>query len=104
MSHAIASESPAPAAGPRTIAMVGLGHLRAASATSSMRLRSAWAFSSIVWAAQPRCLGHGLDVAAPRRKAAPGAGSGPRRPTAGSSARARQSLQQGVEHRARTWR
>ena len=47
MSHAIARESPAPAAGPRTIAMVGLG-ISCSQRDVSMRERSAWAFSSIV--------------------------------------------------------
>ncbi len=47
MSQAIASERPAPAAGPRTIAMVGLG-ISWSHRDVSMRARSASAFSSMV--------------------------------------------------------
>ena len=63
MSHAIASESPAPAAGPRTIAIVGLG-ISCSQRDVSMRGAQRLGLLLHGLAAQLVALGHGLDVAA----------------------------------------
>ena len=72
MSHAIARESPAPAAGPRTIAIVGFG-ISCSQRDVSIAARSAWAFSSMVW--PPSSLPSAIALTSPpAQEAAPGAG------------------------------
>ena len=83
------------------MAMVGLG-ISCSQREVSMRLRSAWAFSSSVWPPSSLPSAMRLDVAA-RAEAAPGAGEhhhADRR----ILGQPRQRLQQRVQHRAPTSR
>ncbi len=83
MSQAIASESPAPAAGPRIIAMVGLG-ISCSQREVSMRERSACARSSIVW--PPSSLPSAMALTSPPAQKPRPAPVSTTTPTAGSSA------------------